>query len=291
MHKVGVIGSLNVDFITEVDTDPKMGETVSGKAFNFSPGGKGANQAIALSKLGADVTFLGYTGKDYLNKIALENFESANVSTDNIKEIEGVQTGVANIIVDKEGENKIIIIPGANMQIDKNYIDEKWNLIKEVDMVVLQIEIPLEINQYIINKCYDENIKTILNPAPAYQLSEDILKKVSYITPNEHEMKIIFNTSEKEALEKYPNKLIITKGEDGVVFHDAKEVIKIPANKVPVVDTIGAGDTFNAGLAISLVKNKSLKEAIEFGNLAASIAIQSKGAQTVDLSKLKEYNE
>jgi len=159
-------------------------------------------------------------------------------------------------------------------------IDKHLTLIKSSDLVLLQLEIPLETASHIIDICKENNITTVLNPAPAIKLSKGLIDKVDYITPNETEYKVIFDCEYNDGLKKYPNKLIVTKGEDGIDYFDGNEIINIKAHKVQVVDTTGAGDSFNAGLSVALMNKVSLKEAISFGNKVASISVGKLGAQS-----------
>ena len=164
-------------------------------------------------------------------------------------------------------------------------------MILKANLVLLQLEIPLDTVEYIVDICYENKIPVILNPAPAFKLKESIIDKVTYLTPNEHETETIFNTNDFDSLvTKYPNKLIITLGEKGLMYFDGEKVINIPANKVEVVDTTGAGDTFNGALAYKLVNNASLKDSLIFANKAASLKIKQVGAQN-GMPTLSEMEE
>jgi len=283
MGKVVVIGSINVDLVFTSKVRPNAGETVLGDEFYIIPGGKGANQAVAASKLGAESLMLGCVGNDSNGEFSLLNLDKMNVNTKCIQIVKDVPTGVANIIV-AEGDNSIIVIPGSNYKITKETIDQNKNIILEADMVMLQLEIPMEVAEYTAEICKENNVKVMLNPAPAVELSKSLIENSTYITPNEHELKIIFGKDSTEdadsIIKNYPNKLIVTMGSKGVKYYDGEEIKNIPAYNVEIVDTTGAGDTFNGGLAAALVRGEKLEEAIKFANKAAALSITKLGAQS-----------
>jgi ribokinase len=290
MYDIVVVGSINADLVFEADKRPNPGETLIGKDFKTVPGGKGANQAIAASRLGAKVAMMGCLGEDQNGIFLEENLKVNKVETKFIKKVKGVPSGVAGITL-AEGDNSIIVVPGANYEVDKTYIDKNIEVIKSAKIVLLQLEIPIEVVEYVIDICSKNKVKTILNPAPIQKLKEDTLEKLDYLTPNEHEFEILYGSKrEEEMLKKHKNKLIITKGSEGVSFSDGDKVINITSNKVKVVDTTGAGDTFNGAFAYSLVKGMNIKESIEFANKAAAISVTKFGAQG-GMPTLKELDE
>lgn len=282
MNKIVVVGSINVDLVFTSDIRPKAGETVLGNDFRIAAGGKGANQAVAASKLGADVTMIGCVGDDANGEYSLNNFRELDVNTSCITKIKDIPTGVANITV-AENDNSIIVISGANYKVDRTLIDRYKKEISEADIVIVQLEIPMDAVEYTLDLCYKNNIKTILNPAPAVKLDKSLIEMASYLTPNEHECRIIFDedkdTDIKNILRKYPNKLMITMGEKGVMYFDGDDIVTIPAYPVKAVDTTGAGDTFNGAFARAIVNNYDLKDAIDFANKAASKSVTKLGAQ------------
>jgi ribokinase len=290
MYDIVVVGSINADLVFEADKRPNPGETLIGKDFKTVPGGKGANQAIAASRLGAKVAMMGCLGEDQNGIFLEENLKVNKVETKFIKKVKGIPSGVAGITL-AEGDNSIIVVPGANYEVDKTYIDKNIEVIKSAKIVLLQLEIPIEVVEYVIDICSKNKVKTILNPAPIQKLKEDTLEKLDYLTPNEHEFEILYGSKrEEEMLKKHKNKLIITKGSEGVSFSDGDKVINITSNKVKVVDTTGAGDTFNGAFAYSLVKGMNIKESIEFANKAAAISVTKFGAQG-GMPTLKELDE
>lgn len=279
MTKIVVIGSASMDLTVTAERRPNPGETIIGDSFQVSPGGKGANQAVAAAKLGADVTMLGCVGDDLYGKQIVENLKQNGVTTEFIQTIPNCSSGIAHITV-AEGDNSIIIVKGANDYVTPAYVEKSMSAVEQADMVIVQLEIPLETIAYIANFCEKMNKKLLLNPAPAAKLNQQIIKQATFITPNEHEFTTMFGDRERtEVLKEYPNKLIITEGENGARYFngDAEEVV--PAHKVEVVDTTGAGDTFNGAFAVAILEGKSVSEAIQFANLAAAISITKFGAQ------------
>lgn len=287
--KIVVVGSCSLDYFTVSNRFPRIGETIIGSDFTTSPGGKGANQAVAAAKLGADVTFLGSVGKDSMGTLVKNNLFNHSINVEYMKEVSDQPTGIATILVAEE-DNMIVIVKGANNTVSIDYVKENINVIEQADMVVLQLEIPLETVEYVVNLCHEKGIEVILNPAPAVYLSKDLLDKVTYITPNETELEIVFNDNVTEVLKRYPNKVIMTKGSHGVFYHNGEKIINVPSYKVDVVDTTGAGDSFNGALAYALLKGNTLYDAITFSNKAASKTVQEIGAQTSPTLKDLEDN-
>lgn len=279
--KISVVGSINMDMTITAERIPKKGETLFGKDIHYIPGGKGANQAVAMSRLGADVEMFGCVGNDSAGKTLLEKLEKEGVKTKNIKIDENTPTGVALITIG-DNDNTIVVVAGANAKVDKAYVDSILNELLKSEVVVLQHEIPIETVEYIIDKCYENNIKIILNPAPAYPVSKDTIEKVTYLTPNEHEAAILFGNDipTEKLLKRYPEKLLITQGEKGVsiCLSDGKTFI-VPARKANVVDTTGAGDTLNGAFAVKISEGETIVNALKFANVAASLSTEKFGAQ------------
>lgn len=283
MGKVTVVGSINTDMVFTSHVRPSAGETVLGDSFSVIPGGKGANQAVASSKLGALVSMIGCVGDDGNGEFSIKNLQSMKVITEGIEKVSDATTGVAGIIV-AENDNSIIVVSGANHKLTMETIDKFKSVIISSDIVLLQLEIPIDVVEYTLKLCKANNVRTILNPAPAVALSRDMVENADFITPNQHELKIIFgrDSSEDEdtIIRKYPNKLIVTMGSRGVKYFDGNEIKSVPAFKVNVVDTTGAGDTFNGALAAAIVSGQELEGAIRFANKAAAIATTKLGAQS-----------
>lgn len=279
--KISVVGSINMDITVTAERIPLKGETLRGSAIHYIPGGKGANQAVSMAKLGAQVEMFGCVGDDDSGVKLLENLKSAGVGTSYIKIIENVPTGIALITVG-DNDNAIVVVPGANAMVDKKYVDHIAYSLLESDIVLLQHEIPIETVEYVIDLCAKHQIKVVLNPAPAYPLKKETIEKVNYLTPNEHEAVILFGTdiSMENLLKKYPEKLIITLGSKGVITClRSGEILHVPARKAKVVDTTGAGDTLNGAFTIQIARGKDIKSALEYANVAASLSTEKFGAQ------------
>lgn len=289
MKKVVVVGSINMDLVSVCKKAPKGGETLFGSEFFQAPGGKGANQAVAIGKLGTDVVMLGKVGKDSFGKEMLKELAYSGVEIDYIGKEEGA-TGIANIVLEESGQNRIIVIPGANGLVDKKYIDENIEVIRDCDVVVAQLEVPIQTVEYVFAKAKELGKKTILNPAPAAKLSRELIKNSDYIVPNESELGVLtgIDTESDEGIEKAGKKLIemgvgnliVTLGSKGSLYMSRDKKEYYPAYVVKAVDTTAAGDSFIGGFvrALDLEKN-SVGEAIEFATKVSAIAVTRRGAQ------------
>ncbi|MFJ8530758.1 ribokinase [Bacillus sp. NPDC094106] len=281
MPNIAVVGSISMDLVAVSSKRPKAGETVIGEAFHTAPGGKGANQAVAAARLGANVAMVGAVGNDDYGKLVRNNLENEHIFIDYVVPVTDETTGIAHIVLAEE-DNSIIVVQGANRLVNEQLVDRAKALLVKADMVVLQLEIPLETVKYVLAICEEHNIPVMLNPAPAQVLSTDILEKATYITPNEHECRIVLDDFEspiEELLAKYPNKLLMTEGGQGVRFHNGTEIVHVPSISVEVVDTTGAGDTFNGALAVALSEGETLQKAIRFANIAGGLSVTRLGAQ------------
>lgn len=303
MGKILIIGSLNMDFIFNVKHMPELGETLLADNLELLPGGKGANQAFALGKLGADVTMLGAVGKDTYGDIQIKGLKSVNVDTTRIIRMDNVHTGLALITVNRNGENSIIVAQGANKCVSKEYIDRNLNVIKESDIIIIQLEIPLETAAYAAQKAKEFGKTVILDPAPAPSpgdLSEKLLSNVDIIKPNETELAKLtgiknIKSSMKTAIDIIRKQgvktVIVTLGGKGsVVSMQNNKFIHVNCERVKVADTTAAGDSFIAALAFSLTKGKGLIQAVEFANHVASIVVTKKGAQS-SMPSMDEVNK
>lgn len=279
MNNIVVIGSCNLDITVLANKRPVAGETILGTGLNMSPGGKGANQAVAAAKLGAQVTMVGCIGNDAYGDIFEKTFANYGINTDYLVRLDDVTTGTAHITL-AEGDNSIIVIMGANAHVDATVIDHAWDAIKEADLVLVQNEIPLSTIGYIANRCQKEQIPLLINPAPAGDLKPEWLAAATYITPNEHELASLYpHMSTEEVLLHNEEKIIVTLGKEGVSYAKDGHIKTIPAFVMDPVDTTGAGDTFNGAFATAIVNGKSLEEALRFGNAAAALSITRLGAQ------------
>ncbi len=276
-----------MDLVVKINQFPLPGETLLGGDFFMNNGGKGANQAIAVSRLGGDVQFVCKTGRDAFRDKTVSLFKEEGIDTRGMLVDEEKPSGVAVIMVDKSGENSIVVAPGANSSLcvsDIDNLDSEW---ESVDFVLLQLEIPIETVAHIVNLASEKGKKVILNPAPAADLPEDLFRKLHIITPNKIEAESISGVkiTDNESLVKAAEVLhglgvehvIITLGSEGVLLYSGTPKW-IPAIPTISVDSTGAGDVFNAALTVSLSEGKDFEEAIRFANKAASISITRFGA-------------
>lgn len=291
MAKILIVGSLNMDFVIDVEEMPKVGETIICKEFELFPGGKGANQAYAIGKLGGEAVMIGAVGKDPYGERLIQNLNSVGVSTRGIEIIDNCSTGTAFITVNKNGENSIIVIPGANNRITKEMIDKNIKLIYDCDIVIMQLEIPMEIVMY-VSKIAKQNGKTvILDPAPALEdLPDELLRNVDIIKPNETELKTLtgINTdsvknivlASRVLIKKGVGVVIVTLGSRGSMLITNDMYKHFTVKEVKAIDSTAAGDSFTAAFALYRSKGKTCEEAIEFGNRVSTVVVTRKGAQT-----------
>ena len=281
MGKIGVVGSINMDMTVKAERIPLKGETLKGWDLQYIPGGKGANQAVAMAMLGAEVEMFGCVGDDAAGESLVKNLRDTGVETGHIKVVPGVPTGLAMITVG-ENDNTIIVVAGTNDHVDIDYVNEVKDSILECEIVLLQHEIPQETVEYVIALCADSGVKVVLNPGPARPVKQETLEKVTYLTPNEHEAVILFgrDISFEEMMKKYPEKLVITQGSRGVsTCLKSGEVILVPARKSNVVETTGAGDTLNGAFTVAVTEGKGIADALAFANTAAGLSTEKFGAQ------------
>lgn len=279
MAKIVVIGSASMDLVVTSAKRPGAGETVLGDSFKTVPGGKGANQAVAAARLGAEVTMVGCVGDDSFGETILSNLQSNGVITDYVEPVTGVESGTAHIIL-AEGDNSIVVVKAANDRITPEYVDRAEKVIQAADIVLVQQEIPEETVVHVSAICAKYQVPLMLNPAPARPVPSVVIERAAYITPNEHEAAILFNDEPLgDVLRRYPNKLIVTEGKKGVRYFDGMQEVVVPGYKVEAVDTTGAGDTFNGAFAVALAEGKSLTDSLRFANRAASLSVMKFGAQ------------
>lgn len=290
-NKVVVLGSLNVDRILQMDRVPEPGETLALNNQDKAGGGKGANQAIAAARSGVQTSFIGRVGADENGKFMLQQLVNSGVTTDLVAVDEDAGTGQAFVMVEKSGENRILIYGGANAQLSAADVKKAQAQIAAADLMVAQLETPVETTQFAFQMAKELGVKTILNPAPAVaKLPAELLKNTDVITPNETEVEILTGiaVTDEAAMLKAAQRLhdlgvatvIITLGSKGVFYDDGAQHGIVPAFKVQAVDTTAAGDTFLGALSSELNPDLSnLKTAIEYGNKASSLAVQKMGAQ------------
>lgn len=300
--KILVIGSLNMDLVVETPVLPHMGETVLGSGFMTAPGGKGGNQAVAAARLGGDVSMAGCIGNDIFGRDLLTNLRKDGVNTDRIKILDSIPTGVAVIVV-KDGDNSIIVNSGANFTLTPERIREIEPCIAAASILVMQFEIPLDAIAEAIRIAKKYQVPILLNPAPARQLADDLLGQVDILTPNESECSALTGLS-VDNLEnagkaiavlraKGIPRVVVTWGHRGVVYNDGDQIIHKPVPEVNVIDTTAAGDSFSGALAVALAEGKTIHEAVDFANLAGTLTVTRKGAQTSlpTLEDLKRFRQ
>ena len=289
MSDISVLGIFVADISFSGTKIPAIGETILGDKYNIGPGGKGCNQAIAIARLGGRVNFISKIGKDAYGELALSTLKKDEIKTENIIQDANLQTGVAGILVDKKsGKNAINVIVGAPSTLKINEISKQINTIKDSKIFLTQLEIPKDVTLHCLKIAKENGCITILNPAPASEITKEFYNNIDYFTPNETEAEFytgIKITSEKEAklaahklISFGIKKVIITLGEKGLFYADGQDEIYLKANSVKTVDTTGAGDAFNGGLAFGLSKGKSIKECLELANKVAGISTTKLGA-------------
>ena len=289
MSDISVLGIFVADISFSGPKIPAVGETILGNKYNVGPGGKGCNQAVAIARLGGKVNFISKIGKDAYGKLALETLKKNNINTENIIQDEKLQTGVAGILVDQQsGKNAINVIVGAPNSLKISEMNSQINLIKSSKIFLTQLEIPKNVTLYCLKTAKENGCLTILNPAPASEISKEFYSYIDYFTPNETEaefytgIKITNEKEAKQAADKLINlgikKIIITLGEKGLFYSDGQEEIHLKASSVKAIDTTGAGDAFNGALAFSLSKGKPIKACLELANKAAGLSTTKLGA-------------
>jgi len=300
MFKITVIGSLVMDQVIKVKKFPKEGDTLFGDEINYYLGGKGANQAFALTRLGADTEMIGMVGNDNFGKAFIETFKKAGTKVSNIMISSKVGTSIASILSNYQAENKIVVMHGANFEFNEKELKKVESVLKNSDLVITQLELKPEIEEAIIKLCAKYKVPVQLNPAPAYKLSKEVLSKLTYITPNDLELSILTGMktdtleNAKKAVKKLlsmgPKNVISTLGGNGAMIGDKKGVRHIPGFKVKVVDTVGAGDAFNGGFAYAISKGHNIDEAVRFANAVGGLAVTKQGAFP-SMPNLKQVND
>ena len=289
MNGISVLGIFVADISFSGEKIPSIGETILGDSYNIGPGGKGCNQAIAIARLGGKVNFISKIGKDDYGQLALNTLNQNKIDTSTIIQSPTHQTGVAGIMVDKKsGKNAINVITGAPSTLSIDELNKNIDKIKNSKIFLTQLEIPKDVTLHSLKIAKENNVLTILNPAPASEISKEFFNYIDYFTPNETEAEFytgIKITNEKQANEasiKLLNlglkKVIITLGEKGLFYSDGNEDIYLKATPVKAIDTTGAGDAFNGGLAYALSKNKSIKESLSLANQVAGLSTLKLGA-------------
>jgi len=298
--KLVVLGSVNADHILQVGNFPRPGETVVGHGYQVIPGGKGANQAVAAARLGADVSFLACVGDDDFGARMIERFRDDGIDTSGVMSMADTPTGIAFIQIVSSGENCIAISPEANGNFTPDILEQNMGLIRSADMVLMQLEIPLETIEIAAREAQKSGAVVVLNPAPAQPLPDSLLSNLSMITPNETEAELLTgikveNESDahkaaKILHDKGVETVILTLGEKGAYLSSSEGSRLVEGYDVRAVDSTAAGDTFNGALVAALQQGKDVYAAIEFAHAAAAISVTRIGAQT-SIPGIEEVND
>lgn len=288
-NKIVVVGSSNTDMMVKSERLPRPGETLIGGRFMMSNGGKGANQAVAAARLGAEVVFISKTGDDMFRSRSLESYAQDGINTQYVFSDPLFASGVALITVDSGGENCITVAPGANFELSVSDIDRARKVIQEADMVLMQLEIPLDTVQYVADIAREAGVKVVLNPAPACELPCSIYTKTDILIPNRTEAESLSGVSisgwedaEKAAAVlsgKGVGTVIVTLGSTGALLYHEGRVSRILTHRVDAVDATAAGDTFCGALCVAIAEGQSMEDAVAFANISAGIAVSRMGAQ------------
>ncbi len=283
-----VIGSFMMDLVVRTSRAPENGETIIGERFGQFPGGKGANQAVAAARLGATVSMAGKLGKDDFGREFLTVLEQERVGSDYVRTDASCSTGIGSIVIDQTGQNRIIVVPGANMNFTVEEVDQLEEVIRASQTLILQLEMRMEVVERAAELAAKHGVPVILNPAPAQALSDSLLKHVTYLTPNETELELLTGVKANGAEEIWgAAKLLITRGvqhvivtigEKGAVICHANGFHHVPGFPVSALDTVAAGDSFNGALAVELLRGASLPEAVHFANAVGALAVTKEGA-------------
>ena len=289
-RQILVVGSSNTDMVIKAAHLPRPGETILGGTFFMNPGGKGANQAVAIARLGGPVTFICKTGSDIFGHQSQQLFEEEGINTSYVFSDSGNPSGVALITVDEKAENCIVVASGANANLLPSDLEKAEEAIERADLVLMQLEVPMETVCFVADIAWQKGKKVILNPAPAHPLPADLLRHLYLITPNETEaemitgVKITDESSAGEAARALSGMgvqhVIITLGSKGALIYSNGKAEMVPALKVEAVDTTAAGDVFNGALTVALSEGRSLKEAARFACKASAISVTRVWAQS-----------
>jgi ribokinase len=295
--RIAVVGSANIDLTTFTDKFPKPGETIFGQKFDLGFGGKGANQAVAARLCGADVFMVARVGSDLFGPATIENFKKLGIDATHVKQAQGVSSGVAPIFVDPGGQNRILVVKGANDTLGLKDVDAAADILKSADCIVLQFEIPLETVYYTVAFAHKHGIRCIVNPAPAQSIDIKQLSNLDYFVPNESEAETITGLpastvdQAKQCAQQFLSsgikRVIITLGANGSLIAGRDQSDHVPAFEVSSIDSTGAGDAFIGSFAVFLGEGLPEKEAVRRANLYAGLSTTSVGTQKSFYSREK----
>ncbi len=278
-----VVGSINMDLVAVARKIPAVGETVVGTDFRTHPGGKGANQAVAVARLGHPVRMIGKLGNDALGAELRTHLQDAGVGLDGVGSHEG-PSGTALIVVSSDGENSIVVVPGANAAVSPQYLDEHVELVRGAALVLTQLEIPLETVEHLAALCARAKVPLVIDPAPAKELTASVLRAADWLTPNETEATFYVGTNEPSASANALHAMgcrgvVLKMGARGAFVSSSLGACSVPAFAVQAVDMTAAGDAFNGAFAVGLVKGSSPAESATFAAAAAAVSVTRRGAQ------------
>jgi len=288
--RIAVVGSANTDLVTFIDTLPRAGETVFGQRFELGFGGKGANQAVAARLCGADVTMLAKVGDDLFGEATLRNFAARGIDTSQVRTARGVSTGAATVLVEPSGENRIIVVKGANDELRPHDVDAAAACLRQMDTIILQFEVPLETVYHGVRFARAHGIRCIVNPAPAVPADLSQLIGADWLIPNQTEAESLAGRPARsdeqardcarELLRRGFRRLILTLGERGALIAGPQGMIHVPAYTVTPIDTTGAGDAFTGSLAVFLAEGMAERDAVAAANRYAALSTTRSGAQS-----------
>ncbi len=283
--RIVVVGSFNADLVSYMQRMPRPGETVHGDSFMTGAGGKGSNQAVAAARLGADVTFIGRLGNDVFANLAYEIWDAEGVNSDYVVQDEDTATGVAPIFVDSAGENMIVVVLGANSRVQSSDIDGARGRIAAADVLLVQLEINTDMVTYALQVAKQVGVTTILNPAPAAPIPRETIQLADYLTPNETELESLSGgavsdvaAAARSLMTRAEQTVVVTMGARGAQVVARDQTDTLPSFTVDALDTTGAGDAFNAALAVGLAEGKSLAGSVRFANATAALCVTKAGA-------------
>ncbi len=279
-----VVGSLNMDLVVRASHHPQPGETIIGGTFSTFAGGKGANQAVAAARLGAQVQMVGAVGEDAFGTELLEHLETDQIDHRLVRRDQQAATGVALITIDAKGQNTIVVASGANLRVTAEDVAATEVIFQDAALLLIQLECPLPAVTKAIELAKKHGLIVVLNPAPAQPLSNELLSQVDYLVPNQIELAMLTGYDDIGQAVAHLHGIgvrcvVVTLGEDGVLASSAAGELRLPAHQVTVVDTTAAGDAFAGGLSVGLAEGLPLAEALALGNAAGALAVTRAGAQ------------
>ena len=287
MSKITVIGSFVMDNVAKMVKFPQAGETILGESLELFPGGKGINQCVSVARFGGDVEMVGMLGKDGNGDVFRKIMKEDGIKAENVFSCDK-PTAVAQVQINADGQNRICVIPCANYEFGFEELDKVDSVIKNTELVILQLELRLDVTKEIIRRAHGYGVKVLLNPAPAVKLEKEILGMVDYITPNETELSILTGlptetdeeviVAAKELLSYGTKTIIATLGSRGALIATNENIEIVSGYKVKAVDTVAAGDSFNGAFAVALTEGKTLQEAVKFANAMGALTVTEKGA-------------